>query len=276
MRFLFTVGSVALVLCAAPAMADVTAKSDAGFIVRISADVGTAPADSWKALVAPAGWWSGRHTFSGDAANLTLDPAPGGCFCERFPAGQGAPPGSRSTGGVQHMRVIYAEPGRVLRMAGALGPLQSEALTGTLTVTLKAVEGGTRIQWEYVVGGYMRYKPDEIAPAVDRMLAGQLAALAQKLGPIPPSGETPAPAPAAAPATPKPPSAPAPSPTSAKPVVTIPKPAPAKPASAQPAPVKPATAKPAPAASTTEEAAREAARAAFDKALGAKPAAPAP
>jgi hypothetical protein len=38
--------------------------------------------------------------------------------------------------------------------------------------------------WEYVVGGFMRYKVAEIGPAVDRMLAGQLASLAGKLGPV--------------------------------------------------------------------------------------------
>ena len=75
-----------------------------------------------------------------------------------------------------------------LRMVGSLGPLQSEALTGTLTITLKpggagkAGGAGTRIVMEYVVGGYMRYKVDEIAPAVDNVMSGQLAALTVALG----------------------------------------------------------------------------------------------
>jgi hypothetical protein len=51
-------------------------------------------------------------------------------------------------------------------------------------MTLKPGVNGTRILWEYVVGGYMRYKPDEIAPAVDKMLMGQLTSLASKLGPV--------------------------------------------------------------------------------------------
>lgn len=67
-------------------------------------------------------------------------------------------------------------------MAGALGPLQSEALAGTMTVTLKAGGVGTRIVMEYVVGGYMRYKTGEIAPAVDKVLGSQLASLAAALG----------------------------------------------------------------------------------------------
>jgi hypothetical protein len=80
------------------------------------------------------------------------------------------------------MRVVYAEPGKALRMVGSLGPLQSEALTGTLTITLKPAAAGTRLAFEYVVGGYMRYKTDEIAPAVDNVLAEQLGRLAASLG----------------------------------------------------------------------------------------------
>ena len=35
---------------------------------------------------------------------------------------------------------------------------------------------------DYIVGGYMRYKVEEIAPAVDRVLAEQIAALVALLG----------------------------------------------------------------------------------------------
>jgi len=78
--------------------------------------------------------------------------------------------------------VVYAEPGKVLRMVGALGPLQSEGVAATLSVGLKPVDGGTRITFEYVVGGYMRYPIDEIAPAVDGVIGQQLARLAKLLG----------------------------------------------------------------------------------------------
>ena len=183
-------GFVALAMAlaiAAPAQADVVLKADNGFVVRNFVEVTASPVEVWRALIDPAKWWSNEHTFSGDAANLTLDPAAGGCFCERLPTSnplaKDLPAGQRE-GGVQHMRVIYAEPLRAMRMTGALGPLQSEALTGTLTMTLKPVGSGTRILWEYVVGGFMRYKTDEIAPAVDKVLVGQLTSLAAKLGPV--------------------------------------------------------------------------------------------
>lgn len=168
------------------AKAEVVAKSDIGFVVRNTVEVKATPGETWRTLVNPPAWWLRQHTFSGDAANLTLDPVAGGCFCEKLPIPAGAPKGQQP-GGVQHLRVIYVEPGKALRLSGALGPLQSEALTGTLTITIKPTEAGTRILFEYVVGGFMRYNVDEIGPAVDHVLAAQLASLAKKLGPIEPA-----------------------------------------------------------------------------------------
>src|SRR3546814_4871280 len=80
------------------------------------------------------------------------------------------------------MRVIQAYPERALRMEGALGPLQSEAVTGILTIAIPEVEEGTRIVWEYVVGGHMRFEIPVIAKAVDGVLSQQLAGLAASLG----------------------------------------------------------------------------------------------
>jgi alpha-D-ribose 1-methylphosphonate 5-triphosphate synthase subunit PhnG len=86
----------------------------------------------------------------------------------------------KPVGSVEHMRVIYAHPRHVLRMQGALGPLQSEAVLGTLTVAIEPVkdtEGRSKISFSYVVGGYNRYKNAEIANAVDRVLGEQFANL---------------------------------------------------------------------------------------------------
>ena len=178
---------LAPLFCAQPAAAEIVAQSETGFVVRLVAEVTAPPAETWRTLTTPALWWSGQHTFSGDAANLTFDPVVGGCFCETLPRPDGAPVSQR-LGGVQHMRVVYIEPPRAIRLTGALGPLQSEALSATMTMTVKptdtAAGKGSRILFEYVVGGFMRYKVDEIAPAVDRMLAAQLISLAGKLGPV--------------------------------------------------------------------------------------------
>ncbi len=164
---------------AVPAQAEVVAQSDAGFVIKQSVEVSADQQAVWKALIAPAKWWSSEHTWSHDAANLYLDAQATGCFCEKLPRPADAPADQR-IGSAEHMHVIFADPQRgLLRMSGALGPLQGEALNGTLTIELKKTETGTRIELEYVVGGYMRMKTEEIAPAVDGVLGQQLAGLAK-------------------------------------------------------------------------------------------------
>lgn len=188
-------GSLALtaLFVAAPARAELIAESEAGFVSKGVVEVKGTPADVWPVMTTPSGWWMDRHTYSGTAANLTLVPSAGGCFCEKLPPADSrtepdALPGAEAKpprpGSVEHMRVVYAQPGEALRMVGALGPLQSEAVSATLTMTLKPAAGGTRITWVYVVGGYTRYKHDEISKGVDGVLMAQLARLAEKLGPL--------------------------------------------------------------------------------------------
>lgn len=155
-----------------PAMAEVTGQSPLGFAVHHETEIAASPDDVWKTLRAPARWWSAEHSWSGDAANFWMDAQATGCFCEKLPAKDGKPMGS-----VQHARILYADPGRLLRLSGALGPLQGEALTGTLTITLTPKDAGTTVAFDYVVGGYMRFSPEEIAPAVDGVIGQQLTGL---------------------------------------------------------------------------------------------------
>jgi hypothetical protein len=83
------------------------------------------------------------------------------------------------------MTVVMADPMKVLRMRGALGPLQSEPVDGVLTITMQAARGGgTKIVWEYVVGGHMRFEVAKISKAVDAVMSQQLGHLADKLGRI--------------------------------------------------------------------------------------------
>jgi hypothetical protein len=138
----------------------------------------------WKRLLAPKDWWNKAHTWSGSAEGFYIDPQANGCFCELFQE-KGADGKLKTVGSVEHMRVIFSQPGKVLRMQGALGPLQSEAVTGTLTVAMEPLkEGtGTKLSFSYVVGGYMRYKVAEIAPAVDKVLGEQFKNMIAPLSP---------------------------------------------------------------------------------------------
>ncbi len=186
--------AVAALVLATPAVAELTRAADDGFVSRHEVVVEASPKDVWLALIAPAGWWRSEHTWSADAANLTLTPQAGGCFCETIP--EVDEPGRFTLqGSVEHMRVIQAYPETALRMQGALGPLQSEPVTGILTVAISKVEQGTRIVWEYNVGGPMRYEVPVISKAVDGVMGAQLAALADRLGPVAMSEPSPVPDP---------------------------------------------------------------------------------
>src|SRR3546814_11495384 len=70
----------------------------------------------------------------------------------------------------------------MLRLSGAFGPLQGEALAGTLTIQIKETPTGSALRFDYVVGGYMRFKTADIAPAVDKVIGEQLVGLANALG----------------------------------------------------------------------------------------------
>ena len=86
--------------------------------------------------------------------------------------------------------MLFSKPGQLLRLSGAFGPLQGEALTGTLTIQIKETPTGSALRFDYVVGGYMRFKVAEIAPAVDKVIGEQLLGLANALGgALPPSRE---------------------------------------------------------------------------------------
>ena len=151
-------------LVAQPAIAEVTEVSDTGFTTTTSGATQLSASDVWSILVRPEEWWSGEHTWSGNSRNLTLAAEAGGCLCETLPAG----------GSAEHMRVLYAQPGKLLRLSGALGPLQGEALVGTLTIELDQRDGTTHIEWTYVVGGHARFPLKSVAPAVDGVMSEQL------------------------------------------------------------------------------------------------------
>jgi len=182
MRIRSVLALALLILASAPtvAVAKVQEANDRGFVIRHVADVPGDVQDAWEALLDVGTWWDGDHTFSGDAENLTLDARAGGCFCEVLP--NPVSPNAAPRGGVEHMRVVYVENARALRMSGALGPLQSDAVAGTMTFMLKPTESGTQVLMEYVAGGYLRSKPAEMSVMVDKVLGQQLARFAKLLG----------------------------------------------------------------------------------------------
>lgn len=156
-----------LALAARYAAAEVADSSSAGFTVKIAVSVHAAPGDVYRALVHVGEWWSSQHTYSGSAHNLSIEEKPMGCFCEKLPAG----------GSVRHMEVVHVAPGKVLGMAGALGPLQSMAAAGNMAIRLNPAEGGTKLELVYNVTGYLPAGMNTWAAPVDAMLTEQVTRL---------------------------------------------------------------------------------------------------
>jgi len=175
------IAAIATIGISPVAHAEVIKKDDNGFVVRHKAEVKASPQDVYKTLRAPAKWWSPDHSWTGDSKNFYMDAQAGGCFCELIPSAKDGD----ERGSVEHMRIVFAQPGKLMRLSGALGPLQSEAVNGSLTIAIKATSKGTTIVgFEYVVGGYMRYDMDTISEAVDGVIGEQLSRFSKILGPV--------------------------------------------------------------------------------------------
>ena len=166
MNRLLTAAACLLVFAAA-ATGEVVDTSASGFTLKTTVAV-AAPAERvYRALIDVGAWWSSDHTYTGDAKNMSIAPVPGGCFCERLPGG----------GGVEHGRVVNVMPGSLLRLDGALGPLQELGVTGRMTWQIAASQGNDQastITMTYVVGGYASGGLEKLAPLVDQVLAQQV------------------------------------------------------------------------------------------------------
>lgn len=132
------------------------------FVERVAAS----PAAVYQAIGRVERWWSGEHTYSGDAANLSFALQAGACFCERW-----------QDNAVEHGRAVMLMRDQVVRLSAALGPLQNKAVNGVLTFLLKADEGGTSLTVGYRVNGSSASALDKDAAAVDGVLATQVQRL---------------------------------------------------------------------------------------------------
>jgi hypothetical protein len=166
-RAICTTTLVCAPLMAQSASAEVVTAVTNGFEIHETAHASASAGKVYAALLAPAQWWNPEHTFSGNAANLALDARAGGCWCETLPDG----------GSVEHLRVVYVQPGKLLRLRGALGPFQGLAVDGVMTWSVKGVADGTDISLTYVVGGYAKDGLAGMANIADKVLADQLGRL---------------------------------------------------------------------------------------------------
>jgi len=158
-----TSGAVFLLLLGAPAGAVVVGADSHGFELRHTIDLPVPPAQALAAFGQVGSWWSKDHTYSGNAARLSLQLRPGGCWCEQLDGG----------GGVEHMRVAYYQPGKLVVLTGGLGPLLFEGTSGVMDVRATKTMTGSQLVINYRVGGFARGNGTEMALAVDQVLRDQ-------------------------------------------------------------------------------------------------------
>ena len=155
----------------AAAGAEVVKSSDDHFTLKLEATSELSPEQVWERLIVPTEWWQSPHSYSGDAANLSLDPSPGGLWREDWEGGS-----------VWHGTVLQAQPPKVLSLSAPFGPLQGMAVTSIWTIKLEPIEtGGTTIRFDHVTNGSSASNLAEIAPAVDFVKSEALKALARPL-----------------------------------------------------------------------------------------------
>jgi hypothetical protein len=148
--------------------AEVKDSSADGFTIQDSVIIAENPNDVYNSIVDDVGlWWDSSHTISGNAENLSIDDKAGGCFCEKLENG----------GSVRHLEVVFADPGKTLRMIGGLGPLQAMAVTGSMKWSLSKSGSGTNVKVIYSVGGYRSGGLQKMAPLVDKVMFEQLTRL---------------------------------------------------------------------------------------------------
>lgn len=171
MRIAVCAAATALALSGS-AQAAVVSSWESGFRIENKATVSTTPETAWQALGEIGSWWNSEHTYSGSASNMTMPLKPGACWCEALPGG-----------GIEHGRVIMVWPEqRMVRIDGAVGPLQDEGVAGALTWKVNEVPGGVEIVQTYHVGG-VRPEMLKNAGLVDQVMAEQLEGLRAYLQP---------------------------------------------------------------------------------------------
>ena len=148
------------------ATAEVIDAGAGGFTLVHEVSVATSRAEAWSAAVHDVGsWWNPAHTISGNAALLSIDARPLGCFCEA------------AGGGVVHLTVTWVSRNAILRMTGGLGPLGLMGVNGNMTWEFSDDDGGTKIKFFYAVGGYSADGLDSIAGSVDFVIGEALQRL---------------------------------------------------------------------------------------------------
>lgn len=148
------------------ATAELKHVSEHGFIIENQIETNASVDNAWQALTNNIDqWWPKDHSWWG--GTFSVQAKAGGCFCETS--------GERSA---EHMRIVFVDPGKTLRMTGGLGPLQGMGLNGALDWRFTRTETGkTQITLHYAVHGINADGFEQLAPIVDQVQGIQLEGL---------------------------------------------------------------------------------------------------
>ena len=164
------IATFALALAAGPVFAEATNVTPQSFVITYRAETTASPAAVYAAFGQVSRWWSSTHTYSGKAENLSLEMRAGGCWCEQWDAGS-----------VQHMRVLFVQRDKVVRLEGGLGPLQDRAVTAVMTLAIAPSEGKTVVTLIYKVRA-PDANLDKVAAPVDQVLGEAFKNLVELAG----------------------------------------------------------------------------------------------
>lgn len=136
------IAAAVLALVATPASAEVFEKHDDAFVLMFEAAVDRPPDAILGAIGQVGKWWESSHTYSGDAANLSLILQPGGCWCEKLADG--------ST--FEHGRVVAVSDSMV-GLNAPFGPLKTMATRADFVLSWREENGVWTLRGLYVVQG---------------------------------------------------------------------------------------------------------------------------
>lgn len=139
-----------------PARADIVSAKPDHYTLKHEATSTMSPGALWSRLIKPETWWHPEHSYSGVAANLSLDPTAGGLWREDWEGGS-----------VAHGVVLYVKQGEQLRLDAPFGPLQELAVSVVWTITISSNGEGSRVVFDEIANGTAGSGLDALAPAVN-------------------------------------------------------------------------------------------------------------
>lgn len=137
------IAAAALSLFAMPAAAEVVERHPDGFTLCFEVAMETTLEDLLGSLGQIGKWWDGAHSYSGDAANMTLAMEPNGCLCEALPNGTA----------FEHGRVVSIDPATAVLLNAPLGPLKATATKADLRFGWTGANSGWTVVMTFVVEG---------------------------------------------------------------------------------------------------------------------------